>query len=282
MRPPFRDTSHFFFLLITLARAAGMRRADPTRAYERTNASHSLVPRPPKLTGARITQPSQCLNGGACSTGADTEKPDRVCQCLEDYTGPQCASLIERCGGGFFCANGGTCGPSACVCPQGYSGLRCEISDLIDTCTSGQVCLHGGYCFGNDVERPCRCLYNHAGPNCEIKDVVKCGDDSTTDEVYCQNDGVCNSQNTGCVCAFGFMGPTCGEVNYDQITARTNGEPTANEESARLAGYVATPLVIVILLMCAGGVYMVRKERATGKPLFVKQMDVLAMQPPRA
>ena len=49
-----------------------------------------------------------------------------------------------------------------------------------------------------------------------------------------------------------------------------------------MAGYIAAPLVIVILLMCAGGAYMVRKERATGKPIFVKQMDVVEMQPPRA
>ena len=110
-------------------------------------------------------------------------------------------------------------------------------------------------------------------------------DDAVYDEVYCQNDGVCNSQNTGCVCAFGFMGPTCGEVNYAQLRGASAGaasEPSAGEDSARLAGYIAAPLVIVILLMCAGGAYMVRKERATGKPIFVKQMDVVEMQPPRA
>jgi len=228
----------------------------------------------------------RCLNGGACSTGADTDKPHRVCQCLEDFTGPQCALEIERCPGGFYCANGGTCASSSCDCPLGYSGHRCDISDVMDTCTSsalaGQVCLHGGYCYGTDPERPCQCRYNHAGPNCEIKDVVKCSndddDDAVYDEVYCQNDGVCNSQNTGCVCAFGFMGPTCGEVNYDQI----NGVKSNKDDSARLAGYVAAPLVIVIVLMCAGGAYMVRKERATGKPLFVRQMDELEMQQPRA
>mmetsp|Transcript_1925 Transcript_1925/g.7992 ORF Transcript_1925/g.7992 Transcript_1925/m.7992 type:complete len:278 (+) Transcript_1925:19-852(+) len=230
----------------------------------------------------------RCLNGGVCSTGADTDKPDRVCQCGSDYTGPQCALEIERCPGGFYCANGGTCASSSCDCPLGYSGHRCDISDVMDTCTSsalaGQVCLHGGYCYGTDPERPCQCRYNHAGPNCEIKDVVKCSndddddDDAVYDEVYCQNDGVCNSQNTGCVCAFGFMGPTCGEVNYDQI----NGVKSNKDDSARLAGYVAAPLVIVIVLMCAGGAYMVRKERATGKPLFVRQMDELEMQQPRA
>jgi len=204
-----------------------------------------------------------------------------VCQCLEDFTGPQCALTITRCAAGasFFCANGGTCGSSACDCPLGYSGVRCEISDVIETCDSaaleGEVCLHGGICSGTNPDRPCQCTYNHAGKNCEIEDVVKCGDD---DEVYCRNEGVCDSQNTGCVCAFGFMGPTCGEVNYDQI----NGVKSNKDDSARLAGYVAAPLVIVIVLMCAGGAYMVRKERATGKPIFVKQMDVVEMQPPRA
>lgn len=155
---------------------------------------------------------------------------------------------------------------------------------MIETCDSpaleGEVCLHGGTCYGNNRDRPCRCPYNHAGKNCEIEDVVKCGDD---DEVYCRNDGVCDSQNTGCVCAFGFMGPTCGEVNYAQLSGvSAASEPSAKEDSARLAGYIAAPLVIVILLMCAGGAYMVRKERATGKPIFVKQMDVVEMQPPRA
>lgn len=228
------------------------------------------------------------MNDGACSTGAAHEKPDRSCQCLEDFTGPQCALRITRCadGASFFCANGGTCASSACDCPLGYSGLRCEISDVIETCDSaaleGEVCLHGGICHGDNPDRPCRCTYNHAGKNCEIENVVKCDDDG---EVYCRNDGVCDSQNTGCVCAFGFTGPTCGEVNYAQLSggsASAASEPSAGEDSARLAGYIAAPLVIVILLMCAGGAYMVRKERATGKPIFVKQMDVVEMQPPRA
>ena len=190
---------------------------------------------------------------------------------------------IVRCGGGFFCANGGTCASSACDCPLGYSGHRCEFSDEMETCEStalsGEVCLHGGICYGNNRDRPCRCTYNRAGKNCEIGNVEKCDDNG---EVYCQNDGVCNSQNTGCVCAFGFMGPTCGEVNYDELNGVKASEESASKEAARLAAYVATPLVIVILFMCAGGAYVVRKERATGKPLFVKQMDVLEMQPPRA
>jgi hypothetical protein len=290
VRPPSPEATRCTFPFSNPGtRGAGLRRAGPARACERANASAFRVPTRPKLTRARFTRPSQCLNGGACSTGADTDKPHRVCQCLEDFTGPQCALEIERCPGGFFCANGGTCASSSCNCPLGYSGHRCDISDVMDTCTSsalaGQVCLHGGYCFGTDPERPCQCRYNHAGPNCEIKDVVKCSnddddddDDAVYDEVYCQNDGVCNSQNTGCVCAFGFMGPTCGEVNYDQI----NGAKSNKDDSARLAGYVAAPLVIVIVLMCAGGAYMVRKERATGKPLFVRQMDELEMQQPRA
>ena len=86
----------------------------------------------------------------ACSTGADTDKPHRVCQCLEDFTGPQCALEIERCPGGFFCANGGTCASSSCDCPLGYSGHRCDISDVMDTCTSSAL---AGQVFPNLLSR---------------------------------------------------------------------------------------------------------------------------------
>lgn len=192
-----------------------------------------------------------------------------MCQCTSDYTGSGCAKEVNRCGGGFFCDNGGTCktsGTPGCDCPLGYSGIRCDTVDVAETCTSvalsGEVCLHGGTCVGIERTKPCDCRYNHAGKNCEITDVVKCDDDG---EVYCQNDGRCNSANTGCVCAQYFMGTTCGEVNY----AALNDKGGSDADAVNVAAAVAVPFVLV--LTCAFGfmAYMVRKEKQ-GKPLFVK------------
>jgi len=160
-----------------------------------------------------------CINGGTCNPPDHQE----ICACPRDFSGSGCSNAVTRCSGGFFCDNDGTCkipGPG-CVCPAEYSGIRCDVANVVEQCTlTDGFCLHGGVCFGSDENKPCNCRYNQGGKNCEVLNVERCDDDG---DVYCQNDGVCNSANTACTCAFGFMGLTCGEVNYAQINSRGGG-----------------------------------------------------------
>lgn len=56
------------------------------------------------------------------------------------------------------CLNGGVCDDGTCICPDGYSGPRCE---SFDPCF-GVVCLNGGTC----VNGICDCLTGYTGPDC--------------------------------------------------------------------------------------------------------------------
>ena len=224
-------------------------------------AAHLFPPLP------NIVPPPQCINGGTCNPPDHQE----TCACPRDFSGSGCSNAVTRCSGGFFCDNDGTCkipGPG-CVCPAEYSGIRCDVANVVEQCTlTDGFCLHGGVCFGSDENKPCNCRYNQGGKNCEVLNVERCDDDG---DVYCQNDGVCNSANTACTCAFGFMGLTCGEVNYAQINSRGGGG--SDGIAVNVAAAVAVPFALVLLCLCGFTGYVVRKERQ-GKPLFVKVLEM--------
>lgn len=67
-----------------------------------------------------------CLNNGICvPTGTNTY----YCQCVNNYTGPRCATL-NVCAS-LTCQNGGTClvstaGTAYCSCALGYTGVYCQ------------------------------------------------------------------------------------------------------------------------------------------------------------
>ncbi|KFO19034.1 Delta-like protein 3 [Fukomys damarensis] len=138
-----------------------------------------------------------CLAGCSPEHGF-CEQPDE-CQCLEGWTGPLCTvpvstssclgprgppSVTDGCLApgpgpcdGNPCANGGSCSetPSSfeCACPQGFYGLRCEVSGV--TCADGP-CFNGGLCVGGadpDSAYICHCPPGFQGSNCE-KRVDRC------------------------------------------------------------------------------------------------------------
>ncbi|MFK7772690.1 MAG: hypothetical protein AB8F94_11145 [Saprospiraceae bacterium] len=65
------------------------------------------------------------------------------------------------------CQNGGICEEGSCNCPDGFSGVNCEIEDL---CVTQNVdCQNGGTCF----DGACDCPEGVIGSNCESFDPTK-------------------------------------------------------------------------------------------------------------
>jgi len=82
-----------------------------------------------------ITDPCanvECQNGGTCNT-------DGTCDCAPGYGGDNCNTLLCDV---VLCENGGTCNNGDCDCPEGFSGLTCEVDDA---CLAIE-CLNGGTC----------------------------------------------------------------------------------------------------------------------------------------
>ena len=59
----------------------------------------------------------------------------------------------------IICTNGGSCSDGTCICPDGYSGPRCEI---VDPCKD-VICLNNGQCDNGD----CDCTYEYEGDSCQ-------------------------------------------------------------------------------------------------------------------
>jgi len=88
---------------------------------------------------------SPCLNNGICySTGINY-----TCICTQGYSGLRCeVTPPNSCT--LNCINNGTCAIRAqdnvqiCICPSGYTGSRCEIQ--ISPCNPSP-CLNNGVCL---------------------------------------------------------------------------------------------------------------------------------------
>jgi len=59
------------------------------------------------------------------------------------------------------CQNGGTCDEGTCLCPDGYSGVNCEI---FDPCFDVN-CQNGGNC----IDGNCICERGYIGESCELE-----------------------------------------------------------------------------------------------------------------
>lgn len=71
------------------------------------------------------------------------------------------------------CENGGSCSTRYstfyCSCPEGFSGLRCELEESPNMCHTQPRCENGGTCIGTPNTYKCMCAKGYRGVNCEKK-----------------------------------------------------------------------------------------------------------------
>ncbi len=213
--------------------------------------------------GERCNDEMFCTNGGFCLrvTNEHIEGHGRhhfVCECPPDRFGTHCEYMKEhddeekaectlQCEHGV-CAKGfksydnlvGS-GPfpaslahdiispegEHCVCPDGFTGLRCEIP--VQKCSDHRkYCYNGSKCIYDDNGDPmCDCNSAHtaeksyAGLSCEHEGTSYCepGLDQDQKDSFCANGGTCISdpqnRHEGCICPEGWTGDLCeieGEV----------------------------------------------------------------------
>lgn len=116
----------------------------------------------------------QGYSGELCEIEMGCERecpPDTKCIagqcCIPDLTGTQCKSIsssFDDC----FCLNGGTCilNGTACICPKGFEGLRCEID--IDECLTPNICGKG-ICVNQKGGFKCYCVPGRSSYMLELR-----------------------------------------------------------------------------------------------------------------
>ncbi|XP_077865931.1 uncharacterized protein LOC100375718 [Saccoglossus kowalevskii] len=128
-----------------------------------------------------------------------------------------CGPLCQHPNHHLDCQNGGFCteddihNATLCLCPTGYGGTLCEISE-VNYCAT-RPCLNDGICYNNTYHDGyvCICQAGFAGGQCEI-DIYECYSDP------CQNGGVCLDGvfSYTCDCTdTGYEGEHC-EVDIDE------------------------------------------------------------------
>ncbi|XP_071817065.1 uncharacterized protein [Apostichopus japonicus] len=172
---------------------------------------------------------SPCGPDGTCfATSRDTF----VCTCkLNFLTGETCdLCKINHCQNGGTCRNRG--GSPGCVCPEGVSGVDCEI---VEACRNF-VCNNGGVCILLGDQTVCECQDGFTGTNCNGVDPCF--------GVNCQNGGACQSSNPGtCVCPANFVGDNC-EVEVQQQSS------SARVTQTRISFLLFCLIVSVFLTYC--------------------------------
>lgn len=187
-----------------------------------------------------------CTNGGRCIDGETNLS--KKCECEPGFYGLHC-EYDDSHSCDLECFNGGECKKGAkdvsqyieygldideflggsndngqhCVCPQGFTGVQCELEDgkHYRSCGSG-VCFNKGVCvervnaYGSPKDYHCECneFDKTAGEFCEHTNVEFCpapdGHDAL--QYYCANGGSCplSEPHQPCTnCDEGWTGPRC-------------------------------------------------------------------------
>jgi hypothetical protein len=148
-----------------------------------------------------------------------------------------------------------TSGGEHCVCPDGYTGLRCEIR--VAECGHSKFCYNGATCtYDDDGDPVCDCNAAHtdyvsyAGSSCEQEATTRCvpGLDQDEKDAFCANHGRCiddpETRHHGCVCEDGWSGDLCDIVVIEgsNVPVPVCDLPCENDGSCRFGvkGYKDT------------------------------------------
>ncbi|KAM9703574.1 protein jagged-2b isoform 1-T1 [Menidia menidia] len=153
------------------------------------------------------------------------------CNCKRNWGGLLCDKDLNICGRHQPCVNGGTCMNTEpdkyhCACPQGYSGMNCEITE--DACVSNP-CANGGTCLEGPAGYECLCPLGWEGPTC-AGNLNECASSP------CAQGGTCIDLEDGfeCKCPPQWEGKTC-QIDTNECA----GRPCANAFSCKnlIGGY---------------------------------------------
>ncbi|XP_044269891.1 protein jagged-1b-like isoform X2 [Tribolium madens] len=147
----------------------------------------------PNLCPLHVVCPqSQCT----CARICPKQRPSKH-NGLQDDDRPMCP----------VCLNGGTCRPPICICPPGFTGIRCENAQIQTDCSL--PCKNGGTCKTKSV---CICPPGFTGKLCD-KDVDECKQ-KPCDQICYNTPG-----SYRCECKESFVlqrdGQTCRKENDD-------------------------------------------------------------------
>ncbi|XP_052781698.1 neurogenic locus notch homolog protein 1-like [Mya arenaria] len=138
----------------------------------------------------------QCENGGSLAHYHHHHHHQPYCNCPEGFSGIACE--IPEC----ECENGGECraahGQTYCDCPLGFSGSKCEIAEC-----SQLACRNGGSCIRNGTQEYCNCPPDYVGTHCEksFYQPAECPKPNSFDGVcgeQCTESNDCISGNVCC------------------------------------------------------------------------------------
>lgn len=134
---------------------------------------------------------------------------------IDQSIDPECPFVLDLASPNTKCFNGGSCFNSACCCPTGFTGERCEIT--INQCVS-QPCQNGGLCSSFPGGFTCICLSGYSGQLCE--NLI---DPCLNNTMACSGAGLCvpfrNYSDFYCSCNDGYTGRIC-EVRVDNCQSR--------------------------------------------------------------
>ena len=210
-----------------------------------------------------------CRNGVASSGSADCPQDGTIScqQCNAGYTlnsgncntKSNCVVAGTGEAGTIDCGNGGSAtgktGDCSCTCLDGYTGIKCLVSDVCSVSdVSGAAatihCLHGGEAQGVTGSCSCACPVGYRGSATCAAGACTVAGTGEAGTIDCANAGIATgvTDTCACSCAAGFLGLTC-----DILDSCVVSDDDALNSIDCLNGGSATGVTNACACSCAAG-----------------------------